>query len=274
MAAACLAALAAPALAQVPAAPAPARDPQVGQRYQLAVMEGVLEAAVQLGARIVSQQWRAVSPEMLFVSGSARARGIRLENYGVFFDVAVPSMRQSVAWSWRVLDPGNAATVQTLKGLMKTVTDPAQKKDLDLIIRRLELQLGPSAPDAVGPTVVAEQPVGNTAVVAVPGGGRGGGRRTAGAVAGFPDDPGAAYTSEVKNALIDAMLDHSHALILTADEWLTVAAHDDADRNLAGADPYESVTMLFRVKGADLLALRAGRLTRDEARQRVEVKEY
>ena len=35
--------------------------------------------------------------------------------------------------------------------------------------------------------------------------------------------------TEVKNALFDAMLDHSHALTVGADEWLAIAAHDDTD---------------------------------------------
>jgi len=253
----------------------------MSQRYQLAVMEGVLEAAVQLGARIVSRQWRSVSSEMLFINGSARARGIRLDNYGIFFDVEVPSMRQSVAWTWRMLDreAGGASTaLQLLKSHLKTVSDPAQRKDLDQAIRRLELQIGPIIKPADEPMALAQTGPGpGTAVSTMPGSPVSAAPPApGGAVSVLPitEDPGAAYTSEVKNALIDAMLDHSQALTIAADEWLTVAAHDDADPRMGGSDPYESVTMLFRLKGAVLLALRAGRLTRDEARQRVEVKEY
>jgi hypothetical protein len=87
------------------------------------------------------------------------------------------------------------------------------------------------------------------------------------------DDPEVTYTTEVRNALIAAMLDHSHALSLGPDEWLAIAAHDDGDRMNVG-DPYERATMVIRIKGADLLALRSGKITREEAQLRVEVKNY
>jgi hypothetical protein len=267
------------ALAQVPAGPGAASpDARGGQRYQLAVMEGILEAAVQQGARVVSRQWRAVSPETLFISGNARARGFLLDNYGVFFDVQVPALRQSVTWTWRQLDRdfgGTSVALQTLKDHLKTVTDPAVKRDIDQAIRRLELQMGPTnkVPDESG--VQGQVQGGSTPVrngpaqVQLP--------PAAGAAGSvvLPMDPETAYTNEVKSALIDAMLDHSHALTIGPDEWLTVAAHDDdMARRLGATEPYEAVTMLFRVKGADLQAFRGGRLTRAEARQRIEIKEY
>lgn len=277
----CAVAMAAPAVAQ-PQAPAPrpaaAVEAQSTVRYQLAVMEGALVAAVQQGARVVSLKWRQLSPDMLFISGTARARGFRLDSYGVFFDVEVPSMRQSVAWTWRQLDRDTGASValQTFKNHLKTVSDPAARRDLELAIKRLELQVGPPVkipvdPDvtpgvrtAGDPTVVAMPPTPPRQALAAPGA----------HLESIPEDPGAAYTTEVQNALFDAMLDYSHALPLGADEWLTVAAHDDADRRLGAADPYETVTFLMRIKGADLQAFRAGRLSRADARLRIEMKEY
>ena len=62
-------------------APAPE---QMRVRFQIAAMEGVLERAVQLGARRLSQQVQTVSPDMLVIAGSARARGFMLDGYGVF----------------------------------------------------------------------------------------------------------------------------------------------------------------------------------------------
>ena len=264
---ACGVALASPAAArgQGGSTGAPAeRTGAANQRYQLSLMEGVLEAAVQQGARIVSRQWRTLSSGTLFIEGNARARGIRLDNYGVFFDVAVPSMRQSVAWTWRVLERESATTVvQSLRGLMKNVTDPAQRKELDQAIRMLEFRSGLAGQPSTEPLVVSQGAVPRDArTPPVPG------VETAHDPSAAPlEDPNASYTNEVKKALVDAMLDHSHALSLGADEWLTVAAHDDADRTIGMADPYESVTMLFRIRGADLEALRAGRMTRDEARR-------
>jgi hypothetical protein len=276
-------AMAGPAWAQVQAGRGAPVDARSGQRYQLAVMEGVLEAAVQQGARVVSRQWRAVSPDTLFISGNARARGFLLDSYGVFFDVQVPAMRQSVAWTWRQLNldaGGTAVALRTLKDNLKAVTDPVARRDIDQAIRRLELQMGPAVkgPEEAGGTATPASGVSSVAGVAsqapsaqppVPG--------VAGAAAG-PEalaDPGAAYTNEVRSALLDAMLDHSHALTIGPDEWLTVAAHDDdMARRLGSSEPYDAVTMLFRIKGSDLQAFRAGRLTRAEARGRIEIKEY
>lgn len=274
-----------PVWAQAPMAPAvPGADPQRGQRYQLAVMEGVLEAAVQQGARVVSRQWRAVSPDVLFMSGNARARGFRLDNYGVFFDVEVPSMSQTFIYTWRLLerDAAGAAALRVLKGNLKTPAELAQRKELDQAIRLLERQVGPSGRAPGGLDVMGQTqrqadgtPVGSVSSAALPPGVT---ERAAGpdvVIADMPsEDPNAAYTSEVKNALIDAMLDHSHALTITPDEWLTVAAHDASDRQLGAADAYDSVTMLIRIKGGDLQAFRAGRLSRADARQRIEIREY
>jgi hypothetical protein len=43
---------------------------------------------------------------------------------------------------------------------------------------------------------------------------------------------------------------------------------------LQPGDPYDASTILVRIKGSDLAAFRAGEIDRDEARRRVEVKEY
>ncbi len=271
--AACLAAMTAPALAQTPASrAAPAADDQANRRYQLALMEGVLEAAVQQGARVVSRQWRQVSSETLFISGNARARGIPLEGYGVLFDVAVPSMRQSIAWSWRLLDRESAAAsdVQLLKGLLKSVTDPQQKRDLELALRRFELAVGPSGVDPMVVGQGAPRATGEGAARPAPGAAAAGARDELDALL---EDPGDAYTREVKNALMEAMLDHSHALSLGAEEFLTVAAYDEAGR-ITGSDLSEPKTILFRIRGSDLQAFRAGRLSREDARKRIEVREY
>ena len=268
-----------PVLAQTQNVPAAAStDTQREQRYQLALMEGVLERAVQQGARIVSRQWRAVSPDVLFMSGNARARGVRLDNYGVFFDVEVPSMSQTFIYTWRLMerDAAGVAALQVLKGHLKNPADTGQRRELDQALRLLERQVGPMMRSGDPPVRAQGQP---QTLVTLPGTAP---RRVQEpprerelAEMDLPTgDPNAAYTNEVKNALLDAMLDHSHALTISLDEWLTVAAHDASDRQLGAADPYDAVTMLFRIRGADLQAFRAGRLSRADARLRIEVREY
>ena len=88
------------------------------------------------------------------------------------------------------------------------------------------------------------------------------------------EDPNAAYEREVVNALIDAMLTHSASIQIGADEWLTVAAHDNEQRTRLAGAPYDLLTIVLRVRGSDLSALRGGRITLDEARKRVEVREF
>jgi hypothetical protein len=282
VAAACGAALAAPALAQ---APAPKPDPQVAARYQLAIMADVLERAVQQGARLMSRQWQGGMPQMLLIAGDARARGFRLDGYGIFFDVDVPAMRQSIVWSWRMLDlagGGAAGAIDELKAHLKTVTDPVQRKNLDQAIRQLELQLGP--PPGVADAMRAENAPrreGQATVVTAPRPQGGAPAAPAGVpvvteaprAAGEPD-PGDAYTVAVRDALIDAMLRYSQSLALGADEWLVVAARDRGEPGVGSDDPFEVTTIQLRIKGADLQAFHAGRLTGEEARKRVEVKEY
>ena len=85
-------------------------------------------------------------------------------------------------------------------------------------------------------------------------------------------DPSGAYTDAVQQSIVDAMLDYGTTLSLGVDEWLTVAARENSDAVLAG-DLTESVTITLRVKAADLEAFKAGRLTKDEVRQRVEVRQ-
>ena len=87
-------------------------------RFQIAAMEGVLASAVQLGARRLSQQVQSISPDLLFIAGAARAKGFQLDGYGIFFDVDVPALRRSVAWSFRQLgrtDANIEAAMTTLQ---------------------------------------------------------------------------------------------------------------------------------------------------------------
>ena len=76
-------------------------------------------------------------------------------------------------------------------------------------------------------------------------------------------------------AIVDSMLDYGGPLQIGGDEWLTVAARDyEGQRSLAPDAPYDLVTIVMRIKGSDLQAFRAGRLTREEARKRVEQREF
>lgn len=244
-------------------------------RFQIAAMEGVLASAVQLGARRLSQQVQSISPDLLFIAGAARAKGFQLEGYGVFFDVDVPALRRSVAWSFRQLGRTDAhieAAMTTLRRNLALVGDPAARRETEEAIQRLSKIVGPLGMPAGARPGGTAQAVNASGVEPV----------SEGAAplptltpqqAAIIDDPGLAYTNEVKAALIDAMLDYGAPIPIAENEWLTVAARDDNSR-LGGTDPYDSSTILLRVRGGDLAAFRAGSLSRADAAARVEVREY
>ena len=257
-------------LAQQPAVPVPqsaaprARPSSAAAeaRYQITIMEAVLEKAVEHGAKIMNRQ--SVTPDLMLLSTPARARGFRLEGYGVFFDVQVPPLRTSAVWSLRALDLNDRGLESALKALkthVQSLSDQQARQNLEAALRRLELQVNPlpvatrSGQSATASTVETT-PLGaaSTAV---------------------QDDPGDAYTNEVKNALIDAMLEYSGPIAVANDEWLTIAAKDADDSSRMGiGDPAEPVTITLRIKGSTLADFRAGKLTRDEARAKVEIKEF
>jgi hypothetical protein len=247
-------------------------DVQSKRRYQVRVMEGALVGAVSHGAGQVSRQLQPYN--LVFLSGAARARGFALEGYGLFFDVEIPAMRESALSIIRTLEPDFMAMrriFDQLRREVQQVPDSQQKTALDQTLRRLEAmtvpQGGRAARGSEARTVAS-------ADVAEPG------RETAAATAApaaappaTTADPNELYTETVKNALVEAMLEYGGPMALQPDEWLTVAARD-AEGPLSAAENYNPATLILRVKGSDLAAFRAERITREEARKRVEVREF
>src|SRR5690606_2914699 len=98
--------LAVPAVAQQPSPQAATPPPAVTRpldhsdlRRHIFVMEGALARAVAFGARRLNREIRSAVPEMVVLSGEPQARGVYLEGYGVYFDVAVPVLSQMMVWS-------------------------------------------------------------------------------------------------------------------------------------------------------------------------------
>src|SRR5690606_15496152 len=200
---------AAAAAGQDVASVASAHPDQMRLRFQIAAMEGVLETAVQLGAKRLIQQVQAVSPDMLIIGGAARARGFLLDGYGVFFDVDVPAMRRSIAWSFRTLDRsdrGLELAAQTIRRHMAAMRDPGARREVEEALQRIVRTAGPAGGAAGVP--VAGQVQGSAEPDAdAPAG------TASGDASSVLDDPGLAYTNEVKAALIDAMLEYGGASI-------------------------------------------------------------
>src|SRR5437870_5870665 len=85
-----------------PQQPAPAAA-SPDRRDDIKTLEAVLTIAVKSGADKLALQMRASDPGSLFVIDTGRTRGFDLQGYGVFFDVDVPMMKQSVLYVPRQL---------------------------------------------------------------------------------------------------------------------------------------------------------------------------
>ena len=246
---------------------------QVKARQKISMMESVLESAVANGADSMMRAVRTVMPpDALMLTGAPSARGFRLEGYGLFFDVEVPAFRRSMAWTLRQMVDENglgaAAAVNQLKAYIATVQDPRQRTNLDRALRRLELQVGPVGPvqqDASARTVGAST-VSAAATIAP---------AAPQVDLSVVDDPNGTYTREVSAAIIDAMIENSGPLPVSENEWLTVAARDNIrpDR-LTPGDTSNITSIVFRIRGTDLAAYRAGKMTLEETRTHVEVKQF
>jgi hypothetical protein len=277
-----LCAAAAPAVAQGVSATARSEAQLKQERYQIAQMERVLEGAVEHGATMMRDRLQAVVPPaqaQLLIQENAHVRGFRLEGYGVFFDVIVPSLDGSLTWSLRTLDQ-NDLGLQSALSVLKTRISPADI-DMQQALKRIELQVGPATAMLAGltgpapPQPEARNVTGSAAGLADQAAGAAAANAGPAAAPAQPadpilDDPNEAYRAEVIQALIDAVLDHSSPLGIGPNEWVTVAARRNEDRpRLAPADS-GAQSVVIRVSGADLASFRAGQVSREEVLKRVD----
>jgi len=286
-------------------------DP-VKARYNVQVMEGVLERAVRYAASQMNRRLQAVSPDLLQLSGAARARGFRLPSYGVFFDVDVPAaLRHTMGWTLRLMQQSDQNVQRALSALRQSVADmdPKQRAQADIALKLLETRFQPPPRSRLMVSPKEQQSAGESAptetVNATSSGAptftntntatnnaAAGGAPTA-VSTGTPvpapvesapppsseDDrawaqnPDLAYEMEVREALVGAMLEYGSTLALGPDEYLTVAARDSENVVMPG-DLSETVTVLLRIKGSDLYEYKSGHLSEADARRRIEVREF
>ena len=239
--------LASPAVAQTAARAADARQ----THYQIGVMERVLEGAVEHGVAVLKDRLQAAAPAApaeLLILDSPRVRGFRLDGYGVFFDVEVPSLNGTLTWTL-LLDQASPAAARASASVPASTAAPILPNP------RRAAGAAPGASDRpVSATSVAP---GNAPAAKAPVDDR------------VLDNPNEAYRAEVVQALTDAMLDYSGPLSIGADEWLTIAARGIQDRPRLGPADNDAQTVMLSVRGADLTAFRAGQLSRDQVTVRI-----
>ena len=192
-------------------------DPVRESRYQIGVMERVLEDAVEHGFNNWRERWQAVLPAQTMLLDNARVRGYRLDDYGVFFDVDVPSLETTWFSLLRTLDQNGLGLDNALK-TVKAHVEASGDANLEQALKRIELQVGPPAgfaPAPPGPGVLARAGSPALPVAAA---------ASDPAVDPILNDPEDAYRVEVIHSLSDAMLDHGGPLQIGENEVLTIAA--------------------------------------------------
>jgi hypothetical protein len=237
---------------------------------EVKMMEGILANAVAQGATELARQMLTADPGSVISTGTARARGIALEGYGVLFDVDVPLMNMSVMWSRnQIVVQEYLDRISTTRRLRARATDPGDQQNLDAQIQLLQRTLDNFAPRQASPAMPVAQdatqaPAGSVVAQSVD-------------VAAVPPlltrSTNDLYTDAIKKALMEAMINHSSALMLSDDEWLTVAARDNAGPTIPGTVDDRS-GIILRIKGSDLAAFRANKLIRDEVLKKVEILEW
>lgn len=280
---------------RAPAQPAaPSQQKLREARYQIGQMERLLEGAVEHGATVIRDRLQAsVSGGDMLLTETARARGFRLEGYGVFFDVEVPSLEGTLFWNTRALDQNGLELSEAWQRL-KTMALASGTNDVDTqqALRRIELVLPVSTnlgkttaevlpPDAANPALSATpqlssnpslSPNPSISANATPplNPPSPSARRSPDPILANPNE---SYRAEVREALIDAMLEHSRGLALEPAEWLTVAARRMDARPRLGIDT-DAGTVVLRVRGSDLTAFLGGQITRQDARNRFDVRVF
>jgi hypothetical protein len=273
------------ARAQVAANPQPASLEQVLQlkesRYQIGQIERLLEGAVEHGAGLIRDRLVAimpadVTPTDMLLTENARARGFRLEGYGVFFDVEVPSLVGTLPWSFRTLDQNDLGVdnaLQTIRAFIQSngAKDPALRQALESLQLRLVPPSGTSnlttAPPEARTVSTQSAPPAQTSQVAQA-------TRAQAPADQILANPNEAYRAAIRSSLVEAMLEHTRGLNLGPNEWLTVAARGSDDQLRVASSGTEGQTNILSIRGSDLAAFLAGQITLEEAEKRVDIRVF
>ena len=208
---------------------------QQQRQEKINIMEGTLTSSVGEAARRVAKEVKSIDSTAILFAGQARAKGFMLEGHGVFFYVEVPT-----------LDLNVMITVQQFERSAQQRAEAQQQQPAAGDAQQVN-NLRPDAPAQPLPTAV--ESLANLAA------------------------EGQKWRATVRLALIDAMLDNSKNLELKPDEWLTIAARG-SETDLMPNEILNLTTTVLRVKGSDLADFLAGKLTKEEARLKVEVREF
>jgi hypothetical protein len=246
----------------------------IRQRQRIALIEGMLERAVQNGVDNFSRQIQAHAPNadgMAMLMGAPQVRGFRgvdPNSNSVFFDVLMPSLQLSMVFSLRSqgVDPAALAKLSDLRSELERLTDPQMRLELTQQVREIEMQLS-------GPPQTSRRRGPATTVANVQGSAAGAASAVSPSDIAILDDPAEAWRREVRSTLIDAMIENI-GLNIGPDDYIVIAARGVLSSDRLVADAGDARTIEFRLKGSDLAAYRAQAITLEEARKRVSIREY
>lgn len=204
------------------------------RQEKISIMEGTLTSSVDVASKRLAKDVKSIDSTAMLFAGRARAKGFTLEGHGVFFYVEVPTLDLTVMMTVQQFEREQRSAQQRAEA-QQPGGDAQQVNNL-----RLDT---PPAP------LTAVEALANLAA------------------------EGQKWRATVRLALIDAMLDNSKNLELKPDEWLTIAARG-SETELMPNEILNLTTTVLRVKGTDLADFLAGRLTKEEARLKVEVREF
>lgn len=264
-----------PAATAPAAAPTKTTLPFAEREDEVRVLGGIFVQAMNQGAADLVHQMQVTDPGSVASAmiSEAHARGIALEGYGVLFDVDIPLMNMSLIVTQRQAVVANLrAKIDEATRMRANATSLDVQQALDARVQFLTNILYNIAPQ-VSPSGVSAAASGVTPVALPAAGSVVAATTDVAPVA--PLDQGSAdrmYSDAIKAALMNAMVNHSSALMLGDDEWLIVMARDNGP-TIPGAINDRS-GIILRIKGSDLAAFRANKLTRAEVVKKIELKEW
>ncbi len=230
------------------AVPLSAQEPNPGGadplRTQIMTFEDALRRAIEIAGEDLStqvqQQLKTPVPiQFGFIPAIPVVRGWPLESYGYHFDVQVPDVAGNSILVWRMWEDSRPAA------------------------RMPDGRAPEGRPVASGGGIVKDDPMTGSGTA---------GRSGAG-TAGSDFDPIAVYRANVRAALIDASINNPGVLSLRDTDVVAVSAAT-VRQSAAYRLSSRSTRLTLYIRGADLMALRDGRLTRDQVKQRITEKAF
>src|SRR4029079_12903937 len=116
-------------------------------------LEQTLTTAVMTTASSLASQLQIAEPNSLFAMGNDRVRGFEPDDYGIVFDVDVPTLLQSVLWSREQMLQLELADLR--KGIAMSRDEDA-KRFAQQRVNRIEQMLGLTATPQAGPQPAAQ----------------------------------------------------------------------------------------------------------------------